>query len=129
MLPTSTYLNAEVSVKNHRDLEKLLAFCAEQGFECAVEKTHVILDKVYRTPKPAFKALCGPEWLNAQGQINSEGAHAFLMKYVRNRGMIKSNGLITLNDTLNSIFGIQEQHLSEYTLMHFIESIFEDGHA
>ena len=129
MQPTPTYLNAEVSVKSKKDLEKLLAFCEREGFECAVAQTEVVLSSSYRTPTPAFKAVCGPEWLNTRGQISSEGAHTFLMKYVRSRGLVQPNGLIAMNDVLNGLFGVHEQSMSEYTLIQYVERLFEDGHA
>ena len=125
MLTTSTI---QVGVTSVEQLEALIAFCEQNGLRCdgvpLIRKSPIASDTTYRAPIPAFKGFCGPERLNAKGQISPAAALEYIESYMKRNNLIGPNGIMRLNDTLKELFNVAGDTIYWTQLPDLVESLF-----
>ena len=99
-------------------LSKLLAFCADNGIQCAppIEPfAGIVLDKTLRKPSAEYKLLCGGEWLG-RGMTSVLSVYEFLHDYARINNLVQPDGAILMNATLQSVFKTVNQKIYPYDI-------------
>jgi hypothetical protein len=125
---TYTPLKIEVTVSSPAQLTDLIELCRAHEIHYKMLDAAVfapgLFDDTLKTPTPAFKELCGPEWLTPKGKISVSGAFQFLRNYVRVHGLLDENGVVTMTTLLLSVFGAQHPKLIHQTdLLRLAESV------